>query len=170
MLQTLKKRLKCVSERPQKRNETEAELVASQSCSQSASQFSHFCCFSPLASTVVGLSGFPLCCPLRSSLFHASLRRVARCRWCSLSHGFRLQLKKRTTWLSLCVGINYQRRTVRVTLSLPCSSFDLSQKVRPGRPAVRKTRVSQACASGLRMCCVIIVNLLSLGFSRALAR
>ena len=37
-----------------------------------SSQFSHFCCLSPLASTVVGLLGFPPSCPLRSSLFHAS--------------------------------------------------------------------------------------------------
>ena len=66
-----------------------------------SSQFSHFCCLSPLASTV-GLSGFPPSCPLCSSLFHASLRRAARPRWCSLSHGFRLRLAKGTTWPSLC--------------------------------------------------------------------
>ena len=41
MLQTVKKRLKCVSEPPQKRNESEAELVASQSCSQSAAEPLH---------------------------------------------------------------------------------------------------------------------------------
>ena len=59
-----------------------------------SSQFSHFCCLSPLASTVVGLSGFPPSCPLRSSLFHASLRCAPRLRWCSLTHGFLLRLKK----------------------------------------------------------------------------
>ena len=86
-----------------------------------SSQFSHFCCFSPPASTV-GLSGFPLGCPLCSSLFQASLRRAARSRWCSLSHGFRLRLAKGTTWLSLRVGINHQRGTVRVKLNFPVQS------------------------------------------------
>ena len=38
MLQTFQTRLECVSEPPQKINESEAELVASQSCSQSAAQ------------------------------------------------------------------------------------------------------------------------------------
>ena len=133
-----------------------------------SSQFSHFCCFSPPASTV-GLSGFPPSCQLRSSLFHASLRRVARLRLCSLSHGFRLRLAKGTTWLSLRVGINHQRRTCAGETKLS-SSFDLSQHVRPGRSAGRKTRVSQACASSLRICGVIIANLLTSGFSRALAR
>ena len=57
-----------------------------------------------------------------SSLFHASLRRASRPRWCSLSHGFRLRLRKGTTWLSLCVGINHQRRTVRVKLYFPVHS------------------------------------------------
>ena len=86
-----------------------------------SSQFSHFCSFSPPASTV-GLSGFPLGCPLRSSLFQASLRRAARLRWCSLSHGFRLRLAKGTTWLSLLVGISHQRRTLRVKLYFPVHS------------------------------------------------
>ena len=87
-----------------------------------ASQFSHFLLFFTTAASTVGLSGFPLSCPLRSSLFHASLRRAARPRWCSLTHGFRLRLKKGTTWLSLCVGINHQRRTVRVELDFPVHS------------------------------------------------
>ena len=65
--------------------------------------------------------GFPLSCPLRSSLFHASLRRAARRRWCSLTHGFRLRLKEGTTWMSLC-GINHQRRTVRVKPDFPVHS------------------------------------------------
>ena len=86
-----------------------------------SSPFSHLCCFSPPASTV-GLSGFPPSCQLRSSLFHASLRRASRPRWCSLSHGFRLRLAKGTTWLSFCYGIKHQRRTVRVKLYFPVHS------------------------------------------------
>ena len=39
-----------------------------------------------------------------------------------LSPGFRLRLAKGTTWLSLRVGINHQRRTVRLKLNFPVHS------------------------------------------------
>ena len=89
-----------------------------------SSQFSHFCCFSPPASTV-GLSGFPLSCQLRSSLFHASLRRVARPRLCSLSHGFRLRLKK-GYHLAVSACWNQSSTKNRAGETKPSSSFDLS--------------------------------------------
>ena len=58
------------------------KATESESCSQSVTVFSFFVVFHHSLQQFVGLSGFPLGCPLRSSLFHASLRRAAHLRWC----------------------------------------------------------------------------------------
>ena len=116
-----------------------------ESCS---SQFSHFCCFSPPAATLVGLSGFPPA--VRSTHLFSCLVEargassvVLTVAWISLA------LAKGTIWLSLCVELNHRRRTVRVKLNLQFIRLELKvfgQGARRGVKHAFRKHVPAACA------------------------